>query len=123
MATSLTTGAMNAFNSSTPNASGVKYYSYGSYMTILDLIQHPIMGLLHPITWTGGVFNGQGGTNDGVVPYSSQKWGTWKGKPSYPFTTTGVDHLQATNFEWTGQFWYDVEGYFLKMAQNAKNNQ
>jgi hypothetical protein len=35
------------------------------------------MGITYPITWTGGVFNGQGGDNDGVVPLSSQKWGTW----------------------------------------------
>lgn len=123
MTRSLTTGAMAAFNSSVPNKSGVKYYSYGSHMAWADPIQHPLMFITYPITWTGGVFNGQGGSNDGVVPESSQKWGTWKGGPSYGFFTTGVDHLQATNFEWSGQTWYDVEGYYLKMAKNAKANQ
>jgi triacylglycerol lipase len=131
MATSLTTYAMAAFNASTPNVSGVKYFSYGSKITSLipatpNLIQHPIMGLLYPVTYIGGAFNGQGAANDGVVPISSQKWGTWKGEPGdfyHSFLTEGIDHLQATNFEWTGQTWYDVEGYYLSMAKNAKLNQ
>ncbi|MCB1143327.1 MAG: lipase [Leptospiraceae bacterium] len=123
MANSLTSKTLATFNTTVPNKSGVKYFSYGSKMTILDLIQHPIMGITYPICWTGGVFNGQGGENDGVVPLTSQKWGTWKGGPSYGLLVTGVDHLQATNFEWTGQLWYDVEEYFLNMAKNAKSNQ
>jgi triacylglycerol lipase len=123
MAQSLTTTTLATFNQTTPNAAGVKYFSYGSKITIPDLIQHPLMGITYPITWTGGLFNGQGADNDGVVPITSQEWGTWKGGPSYGLLTTGVDHLQATNFEWTGQTWYDVEGYFLSMATNAKSNQ
>jgi triacylglycerol lipase len=123
MANSLTSKTLATFNTTVPNKSGVKYFSYGSKMTLLDLIQHPIMGITYPICWTGGVFNGQGGENDGVVPLTSQKWGTWKGGPSYGLLVTGVDHLQATNFEWTGQLWYDVEEYFLNMAKNAKSNQ
>ena len=123
MAQSLTTSSMAAFNASVPNASSVKYFSYGSYMTLADPIQHPIMFLTYPVCWTGGLFNGQGAKNDGVVPYSSQKWGTWKGGPSYAFYVSGVDHLEATNLAQTGQLWYDVEGYFLKMAKNAKANQ
>ncbi|MBI3394304.1 MAG: alpha/beta fold hydrolase [Spirochaetia bacterium] len=123
MAKSLTTGAMSSFNNTVPNVSTVKYFSYGSKMTIADPFQHPVMVLTYPICWTGGVFNGQGGDNDGVVPVSSQKWGTWMGGPSYGLLTTGVDHLEATNLEWWGQKFYDVQGYFLKMAQNAKANQ
>lgn len=123
MAESLTTSSMASFNASVPNAGGTDYFSYGSYMTLADPIQHPIMFLTHPICWTGGLFNGQGAKNDGVVPYSSQKWGTWKGGPSYGLLTSGVDHLQATNLAQTGQLWYDVEAYYLKMAQNAKNSQ
>jgi triacylglycerol lipase len=80
-------------------------------------------GLAYPITWTGGVFNGQGGDNDGVVPYSSQQWGTWKGGPSYGILTTGVDHIEAINFAYTGQTWYNVQSYYLTMASNAKANQ
>ncbi|MCE9500055.1 MAG: lipase [Leptospira sp.] len=123
MAKSLTTGSMATFNTNTPNKSGVKYFSYGSKITVPDLIQHPLMGVLYPITWAGGVFNGQGGANDGVVPFTSQKWGTWKGEPSYGILTTGIDHLEATNCANGGSLWYDVNGYFLKMATNAKSNQ
>ena len=123
MAASLSTSYMNNFNANTPNHPSVKYFSYGSKITIPDLIQHPLMGIPSPICWAGGVFNGQGGENDGVVPFSSQRWGTWRGEPSYPITTTGIDHLQATNSANSGQFWYDVKGYFLRMALNARNSQ
>lgn len=120
---SLTREGMTAFNSATPNSSGVKYYSYGSYMTITDLIQHPLMGLVHPACGAGGLFQGQGFTNDGLVPLTSQRWGTWKGGPSYPIWVTGVDHLQASNTLNSGKTWFDVEGYFLNMALNMKVNQ
>jgi hypothetical protein len=123
MTSSLTVANVNALNNTNPNMAGVKYYSYGSKVTLPDLIQHPIMGLAYPITWTGGVFNGQGGDNDGVVPLSSQKWGTWKGGPSYSILTTGVDHIQATNFSYMGETWFNVRQYYLTMASNAKNNQ
>ncbi len=123
MTASLTVSNVNALNSANPNIAGVKYYSYGSKITLPDLIQHPLMGLVYPITWAGGVFNGQGGDNDGVVPLSSHKWGTWMGGPSYGLLTTGVDHIEAINFAGTGQTWYDVKGYYLKMASNAKANQ
>lgn len=123
MTSSLTVANVNALNNTNPNMAGVKYYSYGSKVTLPDLIQHPIMGLAYPITWTGGVFNGQGGDNDGVVPLSSQKWGTWKGGPSYSILTTGVDHIQATNFSYMGETWFNVRQYYLTMASNAKSNQ
>ncbi|TGL60734.1 esterase/lipase family protein [Leptospira sarikeiensis] len=120
---SLTTSGTAAFNNRTPNASAVKYYSYGSYITIPDLIQHPLMGIIQPACVAGGLFNGQGGTCDGLVPYSSLTWGTFKGGPDYGLLVTGVDHLQASNTLNSGKPWYDVEGYFLKMASNAKSNQ
>lgn len=124
MANSLTTATLTSFNVTTPNAAGVKYYSYGSKMTMADLIQHPIMGITYPITWAGGLASSvHSADNDGIVPLSSQQWGTWKGGPSYGLLTTGVDHLQATNFEWSGQSYYDVQGYYLDMAKNAKSNQ
>jgi triacylglycerol lipase len=120
MGQSLTTNYVNSFNSSTPNVSGKKYYSYGSSMAWADIIQHPIMALTHPITWAGGIFYGLGGSNDGVVPFSSQKWGTWKGTPSAKWYATGIDHLQATNFEWSGQNFFNVTGWYLSIAKNAK---
>lgn len=120
---SLTTSGLNAFNSYTPNASGVKYFSYTSHMTWADLIQHPLLGILHPACYFGGLAKGMGGANDGLVPVSSAKWGTYKGEPSYSWWVSGLDHLQITNTLYTGQAYFDVEGFFLGMAQNAKNNQ
>ena len=120
---SLTTSGMAAFNTYTPNASATKYYSYGSYITINDPIQHWSMFLIHPACVAGALFKGMDLRCDGLVTLDSQKWGTWKGGPSTPWYTTGVDHLQACNALSTGSPWYDVEGYFLKMAKNAKNNQ
>jgi len=110
----------NVFNPSTPNVSGVKYYSYGNKMAWADPIQHPIMALTYPITWAGGLYYGLGGDNDGVVPYSSQAWGTWKGGASAYWFATGIDHLQATNLEWSGQTYFDVQGWYLGIANNAK---
>jgi triacylglycerol lipase len=122
MTESMRISYMPTFNSSVcPNVSGVKYYSYGSYMTMVDLIQHTLLSPLHPIVWAGGLFYGVGSSNDGAVPYSSQKWGTWKGRPSWNWYATGLDHLQMTNFEWTGQNYFDVEGFYLQMAQNGLN--
>ena len=119
----LTTDGMATFNSVTPNASGVKYYSYGSYITITDIIQHPLMGILHPINGLGGSLNGQGFANDGLVPYTSSKWGTWKGRPSHKWYATGIDHLQISNTLRSGELYFDVEGFFLDVAKNQKNNQ
>lgn len=121
---SLKTGTPAAtFNASAPNMSGVKYYSYGSKVTLPDLIQHPLMGILVPVTAVGGMIKGQGLENDGLVPLTSQKWGTWKGTPSYNFWVTGLDHLEVSNTLSTGQTWFDVKGFWLNMAQNAKSNQ
>ncbi|TGK17670.1 lipase family alpha/beta hydrolase [Leptospira kmetyi] len=119
----LTTDGAKTFNASVPNVSGVKYFSYGSTITVADLIQHPAMGLLQPICAIGAPFYGMSVANDGVVPDSSQRWGTWKGGPSIPLLTTGIDHLEATNALYLGQLWYDTNAYFLKMASNAKSNQ
>ncbi|MBN8221550.1 MAG: lipase [Spirochaetes bacterium] len=120
---SLTTTNAASFNSTTPNSAGVKYYSYGSKVTLPDLIQHPLMGLLVPITGVGGVAKGQGLDNDGLVPLSSAKWGTWKGSPSYGILTTGLDHLEVSNTLSLGEAWFDVRSFWLTMAVNAKSNQ
>jgi triacylglycerol lipase len=120
MGQSLTVKYAKTFNVNTPNVSGLKYYSYGTKMTSADLSQHPLMGLTYPITKAGGVFYSMGSDNDGIVPYSSQSWGAWKGSPSYYWGSTGLDHLQATNFEWSGQNRFDVQGWYLKIALNAK---
>jgi triacylglycerol lipase len=122
MGKSLTVATLKTFNSAVPNVSTVKYFSYGANMTWADPIQHPLMFLTYPATWAGGLFYGLGSANDGIVPLNSQKWGTWKGTPTSYWFATGIDHLQATNFEWSGQTYFDVQGQYLKMALNAKNN-
>ncbi len=120
---SLTKAGVKAFNTATPNAAGVKYYSYAAHITIPDLIQHPLMGIVQPVCSIAGYANGYGSACDGLVPVSSAKWGTYKGEPSYGFFTTGIDHLQISNTLYSGQLWFDVPGFFLKIAQNAKYNQ
>jgi len=119
MGKSLAVSTVNSFNASTPNVSGMKYYSYGNSMAV-DVVSHPLMSPTYPITYAGGLYYGLGGSNDGVVPLTSQQWGTWKGGAStFWYILTGIDHLQATNFEWGGQNYYDVNGWYLSIAQNA----
>ncbi|MBI3395131.1 MAG: lipase [Spirochaetia bacterium] len=120
---SLTKTGVAAFNAATPNASGVKYYSYGAHITIPDLIQHPLMGIVQPVCSITGAVTGYGGSCDGLVPVSSAHWGTWMGEPSYGWLTTGIDHLEISNTLYSGQTWFDAPGFFLKVALNAKNHQ
>lgn len=120
MGKTLTVSFANSFNASTPNVSSIKYFSHGTAMAWADLIQHPIMALTHPITWAGGIWYGLGSSNDGVVPYNSQYWGTWKGSPSSRWFATGIDHLQATNLEWSGETYFDVTGWYLSISKTAR---
>jgi triacylglycerol lipase len=120
MGKSLAVSTVNTFNAATPNVSGMKYYSYGNHMAWADPVQHPLMAPTYPITWAGGLYYGIGSANDGVVPLESQKWGTWKGEASSKWFATGIDHLQATNCEWGGQYYFDVNGWYLGIAQTAK---
>lgn len=120
MGRSLAVSTVNSFNNANPNVTGMKYYSYGSTMAWADPIQHLLMAPTYPITWAGGLFYGLGSANDGVVPFESQKWGAFKGSPSSYWYATGIDHLQATNFEWTGQNFFDVNGWYLNIARTAK---
>ncbi|MBI3396446.1 MAG: lipase [Spirochaetia bacterium] len=120
---SLTKSGVAAFNAATPNAAGVKYYSYAAHISIPDLIQHPLMGIVWPVCSIAGAANGYGSSCDGLVPVSSAKWGTYMGEPSYGFFTTGIDHLEISNTLYSGQTWFDAPGFFLKVAQNAKSHQ
>jgi triacylglycerol lipase len=114
----------NTFNPANPKT--YRVYSYGSKMAWADLFQHPLMGVTYPITWAGGaVYSGVSADNDGVVPLSAQKWGTWKGSPSTSWWVTGLDHLQMTGLSLIGVVNgnFDIKGYYLAMATNAMNNQ
>lgn len=116
---SLSTEGMTAFNQYTPNAPGVRYFSYGSVIEGPNLIQHPIGSVLWAFTGS----NSQavhGYANDGFVPLTSMQWGEWKGGPDTPWYSNGVDHLQCSNTLWSGQLWFDVEQYFMDMALNMK---
>ena len=112
---------MKTFNQYTPNAAGVKYFSYGGSI-YANVLTHPF-AIMQPITAAGSLIYGQGTANDGVVAVSSQKWGTWMGGPDLPWYKEGVDHGQACNALSMGETFYDVEAYFLKMAKNMKANQ
>ena len=120
MGKSLAVSTVNSFNAATPNVAGMKYYSYANKMAWADPIQHLLMAPTYPITWAGGLYYGLGSANDGVVPFESQKWGTYKGTASAKWYATGIDHLQATNLEWSGQNYFDVSGWYLGIAQTAK---
>lgn len=119
---SLSTPGMAAFNSYTPDAAGVRYFSYGSVIDSVNLIQHPVGSLLYHFTGDNSAAV-HGYANDGFVPLSSMKWGQWKGGPDTPWYSNGVDHLQCANTLYLGQLWFDVEEYFLEMALNMKNAQ
>lgn len=117
------TNAMNVFNATTPDIQGVRYFSYTSRMTWSNLLQHPIMGLLYPACYAGGIAKGLGGANDGLVPVASAKWGEYMGEPSHAWWVSGIDHMQIINMFGTGQPYFDVEGFYLQMSRNAMNNQ
>ena len=121
--TSMSTAGMAAFNANTPDRAETRYFSYGSKMTMIDFIQHPTMSLNHPAMCAGGLVKGLGCQNDGLVNIASQKWGTWKGQPSYPWYVSGVDHLQSANGGGLGEIWFDVEGWYLDISKNAMNHQ
>ena len=120
MGKSLAVSTVKSFNTANPNVTGMKYYSYANKMAWADPIQHILMAPTHPITWAGGIWYGLGGANDGVVPFESQKWGAYKGEASAYWYATGIDHLQATNLEWSGQNFFDVTGWYLNIAKTAK---
>lgn len=117
---SLTTSGMTAFNASTPNAAGVRYYSYGSAISG-NFIMNPVGSLLYAFTGEKSQAV-HGYANDGFVPLSSQKWGEWKGSPDTP-SYFSPDHLQVANLFYMGEIWYDVRGFYLKMGQNMKAGQ
>lgn len=120
----LTTSGLSSFNSYTPNASGVKYFSYAAKMTWADPIQHPLMWLTHPACWAGGLASSaHSAGNDGLVPVSSSKWGTYKGEVGHAWYVSGIDHLQISNTLWSGQSYFDVEGLYLKIGKDAKASQ
>ncbi|MCB1165027.1 MAG: lipase [Leptospiraceae bacterium] len=119
----LTTAGMATFNQYTPDSPDTRYFSYGTRMKYFDLLQHPFLASSLESICKGGEANGLGCANDGVIPLESVKWGTYMGEPDYPWYSSGVDHLQSCNGQGMGYRSYDPEGFYLKIATNAMNNQ
>ncbi|KAG9233211.1 Alpha/Beta hydrolase protein [Amylocarpus encephaloides] len=78
------------FNPNTPDAPGVRYFSYGACVD---------PGILSPFKHSHIIVQKREGPNDGLVSVESAMWGTYKG------TLIGVSHLDLIN--WTNhlQFW------------------
>jgi triacylglycerol lipase len=87
------------FNPKTPDAPGVKYFSYGAMMKpslwSVFRISHKIIERLE-------------GPNDGLVSVESSKWGTYKG------TLVDVSHLDLIN--WTNR----MRWWLLKLGGSER---
>ncbi len=81
----LTTRYMaSTFNPSTPDAAGVRYFSYGAATP-----PPPLLGVFRP-PWR--VVRDAEGANDGLVSVASSRWGDYRG------TLVGVSHLDLINW-------------------------
>ncbi|KAJ6789410.1 hypothetical protein PWT90_03640 [Aphanocladium album] len=82
----LTTRYMaETFNPATPDAGGVRYFSYGADMggppSLLGVFRHPYL-----------LVEAEEGGNDGLVSVRSSRWGDYRG------TLVGVSHLDLINW-------------------------
>jgi len=85
----LTLAAMREFNDLTPDAPGVKYFSWGA-------VYNP--GLIDTWKWSHSVILGKEGPNDGLVSVESAKWGTYLG------TLRDVNHLDLVGWINTARY-------------------
>jgi len=92
----LTVEAMKKFNEETPDAPGVKYYSWGA-------VYDP--GLIDTWKWPHSVVLEHEGLNDGLVSVESSKWGTYLG------TLSQVNHLDLVGWINTARYkWAEIMG-------------
>ncbi|KAK3682151.1 Alpha/Beta hydrolase protein, partial [Podospora appendiculata] len=95
------------FNPRTPDAPGVRYFSYGAMIR-----NRP--PLLSPFRLSHRVIQRAEGPNDGMVSVESSKWGTYKG------TLLGVNHLDLINWSnrlrFTWQKWMGIPPTFNAIA-------
>jgi triacylglycerol lipase len=87
------------FNPKTPDARGVRYFSYGA--------------TINPSLWSAfrqphKIVQKLEGVNDGLVSVESAKWGTYKG------TLVNVSHLDLIN--WTNRIKWAV----LQLSGNER---
>ncbi|KAI0294939.1 Alpha/Beta hydrolase protein [Russula brevipes] len=85
----LTLAAMREFNDLTPDAPGVKYFSWGA-------VYNP--GLIDTWKWSHSVILEKEGPNDGLVSVESAKWGTYLG------TLRDVNHLDLVGWINTARY-------------------
>ncbi|MCR9141490.1 MAG: hypothetical protein NXI24_04500 [bacterium] len=128
-ATFMAVGEMDIFNANFHDAASVKYFSTGSKIRAWNIFEHnPLLLPLYLANLHGGTrlsspqIGEIGKENDGAIPYRSMRWGKWISGPKEKFYSTGVDHLQITNAFYSGQLWFDVKGFYNKLAENAKNS-
>jgi len=97
---------VNVFNPNTPDMPGVRYYSYAGkrYALTPNLLLAP--------TWL--LIKYYDGDNDGIVPVSSARWGTWKGTVTGLF---GVDHFAEINHLFGITPGFDAEGFYVNVAK------
>ncbi|KAG8998721.1 hypothetical protein FRB94_006699 [Tulasnella sp. JGI-2019a] len=111
---SLSTSNCRAFNTFTPDVSGVRYFSWGASF---------IPGLIDTVIWGAPfrIINGKEGANDGMVSVSSARWGQYLG------TIQGVNHTEIIGLKFNprrtdvsnfieGQAPFDHTSFFVKHA-------
>jgi triacylglycerol lipase len=106
-----TTWMINTFNPNTPNMAGVYYQSYGA-----DCLTAIGGQVLSPL-WAAMLVFGSG-TNDGLVPVSSAKWGTYRGTLTGWF---GVNHMSEVGLLELELAGYDPPTQFVSIAADLKS--
>ncbi len=99
----------NVFNPNTPDMAGVRYLSYAGKMYAVSA------NVLLTPTWA--LIKYFDGDNDGVVPMSSAKWGTYKGDLKGLF---GVDHFMEVNHLFGNTPGFDAKGFYVDMARSLE---
>jgi len=87
----LTIAAMHEFNEQTPNAPGVRYFSWGA-------VYNP--GLIDTWKWPHSIILEKEGPNDGLVSVESSKWGTYLGTLQDVSHLDQVGWINAARYSW-----------------------
>jgi triacylglycerol lipase len=94
-----------AFNPAVPDHPDVRYWSYAGAAG---------KGTAHPINPVLRYFNswlyGQAGANDGFVPVTSARWGTFQG-------TIPADHAQQVGIQGLNAGDFDAESFYVELAR------
>jgi len=104
---------MAAFNTNTPNKSGVYYQSWTSK------IRYASNSVILEIPWLICLY--YEGANDGLVSVNSAKWGNFRGVIEGAWWSGGVDHLNIV-----GQFLgitpgFDAPDFFVDIVKELKS--